>query len=238
MNQEMIDRLTPSTIAAATALNYRVGEQCSIAETGMGYVCNATSGDITLTNGLFLKSTEHALRGPSDYPAYVAGIAYAIGDKVYHVTNDLYYRCIATVSPSDPFNATFWQEFSLEAGYALMDAATAFTPAHKAEFSTTASVVGRLFNLVDGAQLTKAQADEIVAGLALNATFSDQNGRSIPDYFFDNNRYGISHTGVDDPTNNSDMAEIVVPQNFVHTGQSITVLKRQLAATAGNVYVY
>lgn len=125
INQEFVERLTPATIADAIAANFRVGEQTTITETGMSYVCNATAGDITLTNGLFLKATDKALRGKSDYPEYVGGKAYALGVKVYNKSEGVYYRNIKAASSSDPFTSEFWQEFTLESGFALMDAATA-----------------------------------------------------------------------------------------------------------------
>ncbi len=239
INQESIARVRALTIADATALNMRVGEIVSIDETGVAYKCNATAGDLTLANGLFLRPVNHVLRGSDTYPEYQAGRSYAVGDKVYRTANQLYYRCIKAAGTGDSFSLEFFQELSLEGGFRIVDTATAFAAAHNGNFSNSIKVMGDLAGLTNGQVLTEVQANEIVKSLGVNAYFNVLDNRVLPAYSFNNNSYGVYGGNVDDPTNPSAMMEIIIPSEFLHAGQRLSFIKMESSASENkSTYVY
>ncbi len=239
INQEFISRLEVATIAIATATNFRAGETTTISETGTTYQCNTVGGDITLTNGLFLKPVNHVLRGSGEYPSYQAGRTYNVGDKVFHEASGLYYRCIKAATTSDAFSTEFFQELSLESGFAIADASTAFAGTHEADFSHSIKVVGDLNSLVNGTTLTETQANQIAGSFGVGAYFNTQDGRVLPRYSFQNNTYGIYGGTVDDPTAPSAMVDLIIPSTFLHRGQRIILGKVQASASGQKrTYVY
>ncbi len=235
INQDFISRLTVDTVSDAEKLTLRENELVTINETNLLYKTITNSGDIPLDNGLYLEPIEHALRGKSDYPQYVFGQFYAVGDKVYNTGS--YYRCIQAVSSSSPFNADFWQELSVEHGFEILDEEREFQKATESSFEQTIQVVGELDKLSDGATLTEIRTNAILSSLAIGATVRTNFDRALPSYHFEDGRYGISHTGVNNPTNPSSMVEFIIPEAFVHRGSSLTFIKKN-NVTDGEIFVY
>ncbi|CAL9956717.1 hypothetical protein VPHD479_0019 [Vibrio phage D479] len=240
MNQDMISRLNVGTISDAVAANFRIGEFVSIAETGLTYQCKATSGDITLSNGLFLLASDHVLRGGSSYEVYTSGKAYSVGDKVFNTTTNLYYRCIADASTSDPFSAAFFQEMSLEQGYEIADEATQYARAKDAEFGQTLQVMQTRDSLTNGDLLTTRQCAIIASTLGLGAYFRTTNGRVLP-RFGNNatNNYGIYGGDLADPTTDGAAVELVIPRVHLHKFMRLNLHKIQ-SSTGGvkNTWLY